>query len=45
MKTVRGPDGDTIVFIEEFSGEKLTPEEIEELRRTMDDDEHRRLDS
>jgi len=44
MKTVRGPDGDTIVFIEEFSGEKLTPEEIEELR-TMDDDEHRRLDS
>jgi len=37
--------GDAIAFIEELSGEKLTPEEIEELRRTMCDDEHRRLNS
>jgi hypothetical protein len=31
---------DAIAFIEDLSGEKLTPEEIEELRRTMCDDEH-----
>ena len=26
---------DTISFIEDFTGEKLTPEEIEELRQTL----------
>jgi len=36
---------DAIAFIEELSGERLTPEEIEELRRTMCGDEQRRLNS
>jgi hypothetical protein len=36
---------DAIAFIEELSGEKLTPEEIEELRGTMCDDQHQRLNS
>lgn len=31
---------DAIAFIEDLSGEKLTPEEIEELRSIMCDDDH-----
>jgi hypothetical protein len=36
---------EAIAFIEDLSGEKLTPEEIDELRSTMCDDEQRRLNS
>ena len=33
---------DTVAFIEEMSGEKLTPEEIEEVRQllNLDEDHH-----
>ena len=32
-----------IAFIEEMSGEKLTPEEVEELRQALNGEKHRPL--
>jgi hypothetical protein len=28
---------DSIIFVEDLSGQKLTPEEVEELRRLLED--------
>lgn len=36
---------DAIAFIEEMSGEKLTPEEIEEVRQALNGEKHRPLNS
>ena len=34
---------DAIAFIDEMNGEKLTPEEIEELRQALNGEKHRPL--